>query len=155
MTGPVRTHSGGVENRVTALEMKFRSGITGEPGPAGPTGATGPTGPTGPQGDPGPQGDTGATGATGATGSTGATGATGPAGSVINGAVTLAASPATSTVVTNASITTSYRIFLQANSADAYSLDNGVTAITAGTGSFTISHSASASTRTFNWLAVV
>ena len=70
------------------------------------------------------------------------------------GTVSLDVSPATSTLKSDANVTAASVILPVASNADGWSIDAGITGITAAAGSFTISHSASALTRTFNYVVV-
>lgn len=70
------------------------------------------------------------------------------------GSVTLATGAATSTVKSDASVKTTSVILIVASSADGWSIDAGITGITSAAGSFTISHSASSLTRTFNYVVI-
>ncbi len=70
------------------------------------------------------------------------------------GSVSLATGAATSTVKSDASVKTTSVILIVASSADGWSIDAGITAITPAAGSFTVSHSASSLTRTFNYVVI-
>lgn len=71
------------------------------------------------------------------------------------GTVTLASDgSSTSTLKTDASVTASSIIFPVASSADGWSIDAGITGITAAAGSFTINHSASTLSRSFNYIVI-
>lgn len=70
------------------------------------------------------------------------------------GSVSLAVSPATSTVKTDANVAASSIILPVASNANGWSLDAGITGITPAAGQFTVSHSASSLARSFNYIVV-
>lgn len=61
---------------------------------------------------------------------------------------------ATSTTKTDASVTASSIVLPVGASAGAWSIDAGIVGITASAGSFTVSHTASTLTRTFNYIVI-
>lgn len=80
--------------------------------------------------------------------------ATGAGNIASMGSVSLAASPATSTVKTDAAVTSASIILPVASNANGWSVDAGITGITPAAGSFTVSHTASALTRTFSYIVI-
>ncbi|EIM25752.1 hypothetical protein [Microvirga lotononidis] len=74
--------------------------------------------------------------------------------SIFLGSVSLAVSPATSTVKADANVTASSTILPVASDAGGWSIDAGITGITPAAGSFTVAHSASTLTRTFSYVVV-
>jgi hypothetical protein len=71
------------------------------------------------------------------------------------GSVTLASDgSSTSTVKTDPNVTASSIILPVASSADGWSVDAGITGITAGAGQFTVTHSASTLARSFNYIVI-